>query len=260
MSQMDLAAGNMAGRVSQGRGATVSVEAMQFLRPVKVADEVTLYATLIGVGRTSMRIHVDAWARPRYSEKAEKVTDADFVFVALDENAMADENTDFVMEPVTGDAEQLKLAIDHAMVSLLDDDIVDELVGEEKEELLRGYRKILESDPDLLTSGEYTRVQIVDGVPPRIILGKTSSTKGYVYPTSVRIFRLNGTQGNDTTASLWATDSYGINHPVLRGKNFTYYDGDPKIRGNGLKSTRLKLGEWSNDNCLVFYRVGRRHR
>lgn len=85
MSQMDLAAGNMAGRVSQGRGATVSVEAMQFLRPVKVGDEVTLYATLRQVGRTSMRIHVDAWARPRYSEKAEKVTDADFVFVALDD-------------------------------------------------------------------------------------------------------------------------------------------------------------------------------
>lgn len=85
MSQMDLAAGNMAGRVSQGRGATVSVEAMQFLHPVKVGDEVTLYATLCKVGRTSMRIHIDAWARPRYSEKAEKVTDADFVFVALDD-------------------------------------------------------------------------------------------------------------------------------------------------------------------------------
>lgn len=86
MSQMDLAAGNMAGRVSQGRGATVSVEAMQFLRPVKVGDEVTLYATLLKVGRTSMRIHVDAWARRKYSETAEKVTDADFVFVALDED------------------------------------------------------------------------------------------------------------------------------------------------------------------------------
>ena len=34
MSQMDLAAGNMAGRVSQRRGATVAVDAMQFLRPV----------------------------------------------------------------------------------------------------------------------------------------------------------------------------------------------------------------------------------
>ena len=86
MSQMDLAAGNMAGRVSQGRGATVAVEAMKFIRPVKVGDEVTLYATLIDVGRTSMRIHVDAWARPRYSDKAEKVTDADFIFVALDKD------------------------------------------------------------------------------------------------------------------------------------------------------------------------------
>ncbi|WP_424968758.1 MULTISPECIES: acyl-CoA thioesterase [unclassified Dinoroseobacter] len=86
MSQMDLAAGNMAGRVSQGRGATVAVEAMQFLQPVKVGDEVTLYATLKKVGRTSMRIHVDVWARPRFGKEAQKVTDADFVFVALDEH------------------------------------------------------------------------------------------------------------------------------------------------------------------------------
>jgi acyl-CoA thioesterase YciA len=86
MSQMDLAAGNIAGRVSQGRGATVAVEAMQFLHPVKVGDEVTLYATLRSVGRTSMRIHVDVWARARFADVSKKVTDADFVFVALDEN------------------------------------------------------------------------------------------------------------------------------------------------------------------------------
>ena len=85
MSQMDLAAGNMAGRVSLGRGATVAVEAMQFLRPVKVGDEVTLYATLKHVGRTSMRVHVDVWARSRFERDDKKVTDADFVFVALDE-------------------------------------------------------------------------------------------------------------------------------------------------------------------------------
>lgn len=89
MSQMDLAAGNMAGRVAQGRGATVAVEGMQFLNPVKVGDEVTLYATLRKVGRTSMRIHVDVWARRRFDDQSEKVTDADFVFVALDENGNA---------------------------------------------------------------------------------------------------------------------------------------------------------------------------
>jgi acyl-CoA thioesterase YciA len=86
MAQMDLAAGNMAARVSQGRGATVSVDGMQFLRPIKVGDEVTLYATLTKVGRTSLRIHLDVWGRPRMSEKSEKVTEADFTFVALDEH------------------------------------------------------------------------------------------------------------------------------------------------------------------------------
>lgn len=86
MAQMDLAAGNMAGRVSGGRSATVAVEAMQFLRPVKVGDEVTLYATLIKVGRTSMRIHIDVWARARYDTNHAKVTNADFIFVALDDD------------------------------------------------------------------------------------------------------------------------------------------------------------------------------
>ncbi len=85
MSQMDLAAGNMAGRVSQGRGATVAVEAMQFLRPVTVGDEVTLYASLRKVGRTSMQVHIDVWARGRFGRTAQKVTHAEFVFVALDE-------------------------------------------------------------------------------------------------------------------------------------------------------------------------------
>lgn len=86
MSQMDLAAGNVAARVSRGRGATVAVEGMQFLRPVKVGDEVTLYAVLKRVGRSSMTIHVDAWARSRFDEESARVTQADFVFVALDED------------------------------------------------------------------------------------------------------------------------------------------------------------------------------
>ena len=85
MSQMDLAAGNMAGRVSQGRGATVAVEAMQFLRPVKVGDEVTLYASLRAVGGTSMRIHIDVWARPRFEALWQRVTAGGVVCVALDE-------------------------------------------------------------------------------------------------------------------------------------------------------------------------------
>jgi len=85
MSQMDLAAGNIAARVAQGRCVTVAVEGMQFLGPVKVGDEVTLYGTLAKVGRTSMRVHVDVWARSRYAKDGAKVTDAEFIFVSVDE-------------------------------------------------------------------------------------------------------------------------------------------------------------------------------
>ena len=84
MSQMDLAAGNVAALTSRGRSATIAVDAMKFHRPVKVGDEVSLYAEVVAVGRSSMKIHVEAWSRSRDVEESEKVTEATFTFVALD--------------------------------------------------------------------------------------------------------------------------------------------------------------------------------
>ena len=85
MSQMDLAAGVVAARHAHGRCATVCVDAIEFQRPVHVGDEVSLYASLTAVGRSSMRIRVLACRRLRTSEEHEQVTAAVFVFVALDE-------------------------------------------------------------------------------------------------------------------------------------------------------------------------------
>ncbi len=84
MSQMDLAAGNLASRVSHGRCVTVSVDAMSFLRPVKIGDEVSVYCTLLSTGRTSMKINVEAWRRARITEEEYRVTRAVFTFVAID--------------------------------------------------------------------------------------------------------------------------------------------------------------------------------
>ena len=84
MSQMDLAAGNVAARRARGRAATIAVEAITFLGPVSVGDEVSLFAHLLSVGRTSMRIEVEAWRRARESEETRKVTEAIFTFVAID--------------------------------------------------------------------------------------------------------------------------------------------------------------------------------
>ncbi|TCP21251.1 (3S)-malyl-CoA thioesterase [Rhodovulum adriaticum] len=89
MSQMDLAAGNVAARVSRGRAATIAVDEMEFHKPVQVGDEVTLYARLLKVGRSSMRIEVRAWHRPRCQEWTEQVTRGVFTFVAIDADGKA---------------------------------------------------------------------------------------------------------------------------------------------------------------------------
>ena len=86
MSQMDLAAANAASRRCRGRCATVAVDAMIFHQPVFIGDEVSLYANIVHVGRTSMTIRVEAWRRSRTDDVRNKVTEATFTFVATDEN------------------------------------------------------------------------------------------------------------------------------------------------------------------------------
>jgi acyl-CoA thioesterase YciA len=83
---MDLAASAVATRRARGRCATVAVDGMSFLRPVSVGDEVSFYATLVHEGRTSLKVAVEAWRRAREAEDTEKVTEAHFTFVAIDQD------------------------------------------------------------------------------------------------------------------------------------------------------------------------------
>lgn len=85
MSLMDSAAGLTAARRAKGRAVTVAMEGMQFHAPVVVGDEVSVYAELVKVGRTSMTVQVEAWRRDRHGEAMAKVTEACFTFVAIDE-------------------------------------------------------------------------------------------------------------------------------------------------------------------------------
>jgi acyl-CoA thioesterase YciA len=86
MAQMDLAAGSAAARRSHGRCVTLAVDGMVFHEPVFVGDEVSLYADLLRVGKTSMTIRVEAWRRSLTGEGHRKVTETTFTFVAVDEN------------------------------------------------------------------------------------------------------------------------------------------------------------------------------
>lgn len=85
LSQMDIACGILARERARGRCTTVAVDAMKFIRPVAVGDVLCVYTRIGRVGRSSMGIEVEAWVRRGAVGEREKVTEAVFTFVAIDE-------------------------------------------------------------------------------------------------------------------------------------------------------------------------------
>lgn len=87
LSQMDIAAGLMAGEVSQGRAVTVTVDHVVFQRPVAVGETICVYAELLRIGRTSMDIKLEVWARHLvnvYEPGRDLVAEGVFRYVATD--------------------------------------------------------------------------------------------------------------------------------------------------------------------------------
>jgi acyl-CoA thioesterase YciA len=85
MAQMDLSCGIRAAERARGRVVTAAVKEMAFEMPVKIGDTLCIYTDVIKVGRTSMTLKVEAWAQRYLSDRMDKVTDALFIMVALDE-------------------------------------------------------------------------------------------------------------------------------------------------------------------------------
>ncbi|MET0258652.1 MAG: acyl-CoA thioesterase [Methylobacterium sp.] len=85
MSQMDQAGGIAGVDRAQGRVVTVAVDAMTFIRPVRVGDVLCVYTRIGRIGRSSMKIEVEAWARRFRTQVREKVTEASFTFVSIDD-------------------------------------------------------------------------------------------------------------------------------------------------------------------------------
>ncbi len=86
MARMDQAGGIAGVERAQGRVVTVKVDSMTFIRPMKVGDVLCVYTSVHSIGRTSMKIDVQAWAQRFRTHMMEKVTDATFTFVAVDDD------------------------------------------------------------------------------------------------------------------------------------------------------------------------------
>ena len=83
LSQMDLAGATAAYAYVGNRIVTVGVNSMTFHKPVFVGDEVSFYTDIVKVGRTSISIHVEAWARARTEHDFRKVTEGVYTYVSI---------------------------------------------------------------------------------------------------------------------------------------------------------------------------------
>lgn len=86
LSQMDTAGAIAASEIAKGKVATVAVDKMSFMVPVKVGSVVACYTEILSIGRSSIQVQVEVWIKSPWSEEMTKVTDGLFVFVAIDEN------------------------------------------------------------------------------------------------------------------------------------------------------------------------------
>ena len=85
LSQMDVAGGVFAAKTTKSRTVTVAIDAMNFRKPVYVGDLVSVYATLVHTGRTSITVRLEAWVTRRKEAQTILVTDGHFTYVAVDD-------------------------------------------------------------------------------------------------------------------------------------------------------------------------------
>src|SRR6185437_10909074 len=86
LSQMDISGGVFAAKITKTRNVTVAIDAMNFREPVFVGDLVSVYGTLVRIGRTSITVHLEAWVTRRKETQAIVVTDGNFTYVSIDDN------------------------------------------------------------------------------------------------------------------------------------------------------------------------------
>lgn len=86
MSQMDLGGAVLARTTARCRVVTIAVDAMTFTAPVRVGDIVTCYAKLHEVGRTSLKIDIEAWVDHHDDTPPRRVTAGLFTYVAINDS------------------------------------------------------------------------------------------------------------------------------------------------------------------------------
>lgn len=80
---MGLAGGTFAAAHSATRVVTVRIGAVEFLKPVSVGDDFSVFCRLEDEGDTSIAVRIEVWARVRTGHAPHKVTEGVVRYVAV---------------------------------------------------------------------------------------------------------------------------------------------------------------------------------
>lgn len=83
LAQMDVAGGVCAYAYVRNRIVTVGVEAMSFHQPVFIGEEVSFYADVHHVGKTSIAVKIEAWVKRKKTGENVHVTDGIYTYVSI---------------------------------------------------------------------------------------------------------------------------------------------------------------------------------
>ena len=107
MAKMDKAASIAVEDIVDSGAVTVSVTDLNFLKPIRNGDIVTIYTEIIKIGNTSIQINVNVMVRCKKSHEEYNVTEAIFTFVTVDENGKSISVADVIRDDIDDDVKAL---------------------------------------------------------------------------------------------------------------------------------------------------------
>ncbi|AGF48135.1 acyl-CoA thioesterase YciA [Candidatus Kinetoplastibacterium oncopeltii TCC290E] len=85
MSQIDIAGSILAAKIADGKVATIAVNYIQFKTPILVGDLISLYASIVKTGNTSITVSVEIYTQKRpFNHESVKAVEAKLTYVAID--------------------------------------------------------------------------------------------------------------------------------------------------------------------------------
>jgi acyl-CoA thioesterase YciA len=86
LSQMDIGGSILSHKITKGKTVTVAIDSMKFISPVAIGDTICIYAKLIKLGNTSLKLNIKTYVTRKYTENRELVTQAEFTYVNIGDN------------------------------------------------------------------------------------------------------------------------------------------------------------------------------